>query len=92
MALAILGLLAGLPVGASGPLFVLVMSPFIAGGPTESGLALFVSACVSVTTGLIALLIRRGRWWVVPLFTGSAMLCLGILAGYRLGASLGLGD
>jgi hypothetical protein len=92
VALAIVGLVAGVAIGASGPLLFVVVSPFFGAGPTWGGLALLLGTCVAVVTVIPALLVRSGRWWVVPLFAASATLSLGVLAGNRVGPALGVGD
>jgi len=92
LAFAIVGLITGVVIGASGPLVVVVVGPFFAAGPTAGGLALLLGAGVAVVTLIPALLVRRGRWWVVPLFAAAATLSLGVLAGNRVGPALGVGD
>lgn len=89
--MAIAGLLGGIAIGASGPLFVVIVSPAFVGGPTWGGLALFFGVCAAVVTGLVAMLTRHGRWWIVPVFAFSATLSLGVLAGTRVGPALGAG-
>lgn len=91
-ALATLGLVAGVPLGASGPLFFVAFGPGLVAGPTWGGLALFFGVVVAAIAGLAAVTFRSGRSWVVPLFAASAMLSLGVLAGNRIGPSLGVGS
>jgi hypothetical protein len=88
--LATIGLVAGVVIGASGPIFV-VVSPFFGGGPTWGGLALVAGLLIALVTGLPALFTRRGRWLTVPAFAFGAMLAIGVLAGTRVGPALGTG-
>jgi hypothetical protein len=88
---AIGGLVGGLVIGASGPVFHLAFTPFIVGGPTAGGWALFVGVCVAAVSGLAALVVRRGRFATVPIFAASSVLAAGIVAGTQVGPALGVG-
>ncbi|MEW6224693.1 MAG: hypothetical protein AB1627_08675 [Chloroflexota bacterium] len=89
--MATIGLVVGVVIGASGPIFVVVMSPFFGGGPTWGGLALMAGVLIVLVFGLPALCTRRGRWLTVPAFAFGAMLAIGVLAGTRVGSALGTG-
>ena len=88
---AIGGLVGGLVIGASGPLFYVALTPFIVGGPTAGGWALLAGACVAAVSGLAALAVRRGRFATVPVFAATAVLAAGIVAGTQVGPALGVG-
>jgi hypothetical protein len=85
------GLVGGLLIGASGPVFFVAFTPFIVGGLTAGGWALLVSVCAAAVSGLAALAVRRGRYATMPIFAATAVLAAGIVAGTQVGPAIGVG-
>lgn len=80
--------LLGLVIGASGPIFVVVASPFLAGGPTWGGLVLLVAIAAGALSGLLGLLVLafgRRATLIGQVFLASIALTLGITVGAMLG-------
>jgi hypothetical protein len=80
--------LLGLVIGASGPIFVVVASPFLAGGPTWGGLVLLVAIAAAALSGLvgtIVLALGRRATFLGQVFLASIALTLGITVGAMLG-------
>jgi hypothetical protein len=91
MLAAIAALVAGLALGASGPLAVVAVDPAFVAGPTWGGLALLLGVGVAILSGPLVLLVHGARGLTAPLFAASTSLVLGVLLGARLGATIGVG-
>jgi hypothetical protein len=92
--LAIGALLAGIAIGASGPLFVVSIIVTLVAGPTWGGLALLgaiVLGAVSTVVVIVALVLGHRPYLGVATVVGCAALIAGIYLGASLGASKGLG-
>ena len=92
--LAVGGLLAGITIGASGPLAFVALAPGLVAGPSMGGLAL-LGAILLGGVSTLAILVAPGAggrpYLHVAAVVASALLLVGILVGSWLGSSAGTG-
>jgi hypothetical protein len=87
-------LLAGIAIGASGPLFFVALAPGLVAGPSMGGLALLGAILlggVSTLAVLIALAAGSRPYLGVAIVVASVSILVGILLGSWLGSSAGVG-
>ena len=89
-----MAIIAGLLIGASGPIFVIFIGPGLVAGPTWGGLVLFLAIAVAGLSGLIGIVV--GLFWHGARYLGrvcliSLALVGGILGGSALGRSTQVG-
>jgi hypothetical protein len=92
--LAVGALLAGITIGASGPLFFVAQAPGLVAGPSMGGLALLGAILLGGVSTLAVLVARaagRRPYLGVAAVVASASLLVGIPVGSRLGSSAGTG-
>ena len=56
-----MAIIAGLLIGASGPIFVIFIGPGLVAGPTWGGLVLFLAIAVAGLSGLVGVVV--GLFW-----------------------------
>lgn len=86
--------LVGVVIGASGPLFYVVIVVAFAGGPTWGGLALlgaFVVGAVFTVVVLVALAAGHRPYLGIAVVAASAAFIVGVFAGVSFGTSAHLG-
>lgn len=86
--------LVGVAIGASGPLFYVVIVVAFAGGPTWGGLALlgaFVVGAVFTVVVLVALAAGHRPYLGIAVVAASAAFIVGVFAGVSFGTSAHLG-
>jgi hypothetical protein len=84
-----MAIIAGLLIGASGPIFVIFIGPGLVAGPTWGGLVLFLAIAVAGLSGLAALIAAFALWHGARYFGRVCLISVALVGGIFGGTALG---